>query len=814
MLSLNLVLNFIIVLHIVLLPVAPKQRKPPKERTLLEPTSTNEEVDYPSEEAHATRETGEMLLEPTRTASQETSSDNLQLDSPGALNGGLPNSANESLAASDTQRDCAELKKQLADVERRYAMLQEHHTNAKNAIQNLKKQVRKLESKADNFAKNSGFLNADQISALSKTSTQGHTWSVETVKQGLQIKFACGTTGYETLRKLGYPLPSSRTLARRIQGLRFLPGILQEVFDVMKCKAESMEDVEKDCVLFLDEMEIAAAFELDRSEDILLGGTTLPSKPEEPANKALVFMLGGINQRWKQVIGYEFTGKHVDGALLKDYVLDIVRRCNQISLRVRAVTCDMGSANRGMWREFGFSSHRNSTTVCSIPHPCLDGKELFFTADAAHVLKNLRGQLLSSGEFTLSEATVLHNKLPSPKVKLEHIKAVVDFDAERELKVAPALSKVHVSDGHFTKMKVGIALQFFREAAPAIRFWIKEGRLEAAAETTAWFMALVSKWYALMSSRHPSLALSHRNMEKYNAALKTLRLAVETIQGMHMGATSQWKPSQAGLLISTTVVLRLQEVFLGDERYEFVLTSRLLQDCLENLFSVVRLMKPVPTAYDLKCALRLVSVSQFLHTPRATSYELDDREYLVDLLAQAKKQCSETFSEEIDDSEVLFLEGLTSTECRILYYLGGFILKSVLKHVPCSQCKDALLGAPNNEYASLTLLKEYVSDGHNLIYPSSEVIRTLMNYEEHFTGVTTWCTNSIHTMKSPLKSLTEYLAKIDRPCLNTCADHREAICKMLIATYARLRLRVHLRQYPATRAEGHGSKTCAGVSLP
>ncbi|KAH9380310.1 hypothetical protein HPB48_021580 [Haemaphysalis longicornis] len=60
----------------------------------------------------------------------------------------------------------------------------------------------------------------------------------------------------------------------------------------MKCKAESMEDVEKDCVLFLDEMEIAAAFELDRSEDILLGGTTLPSKPDEPANKALVFMFG------------------------------------------------------------------------------------------------------------------------------------------------------------------------------------------------------------------------------------------------------------------------------------------------------------------------------------------------------------------------------------------------------------------------------------------------------------------------------------------------------------------------------------------
>lgn len=103
-----------------------------------------------------------------------------------------------------------------------------------------------------------------------------------------------------------------------------------------------------------------------------------------------------------------------------------------------------------------------------------------------------------------------------------------------------------------------------------------------------------------------------------------------------MGTTSNWKPSQAGLLISTTFVVRLQGVLLSDEGYEFFLTSRLLQDCLENHFSVVRLMKSVPSAYDMKCALRLVSVSQFSHTPRTGSYELDDREYFVGLLSQGK----------------------------------------------------------------------------------------------------------------------------------------------------------------------------------
>lgn len=70
----------------------------------------------------------------------------------------------------------------------------------------------------------------------------------------------------------------------------------------------------------------------------------------------------------------------------------------------------------------------------------------------------------------------------------------------------------------------------------------------------------------------------------------------------------------------------------------------------------------------------------------------------------------------------MFIEELKSKECCILYYLRGFIMKSVSKYVSCSQCKDAYLGEASNEYASLTVLEEHVSAGRNLIYASSEVI--------------------------------------------------------------------------------------------
>lgn len=138
-------------------------------------------------------------------------------------------------------------------------------------------------------------------------------------------------------------------------------------------------------------------------------------------------MIGGLKRRWKHVIAYHFTERGIDDLILNDYILNIVKLRTDISLRIRVVTSDMGSSNRATWHEFCFSSHGNSNTIRSIPHPCLEDKELFFTADAVHILKNIRGQLLSSVVFSpSSDATKCQHDLPSREVKLEHVRAVVD----------------------------------------------------------------------------------------------------------------------------------------------------------------------------------------------------------------------------------------------------------------------------------------------------------------------------------------------------------------------------------------------------
>ena len=61
-------------------------------------------------------------------------------------------------------------------------------------------------------------------------------WSNETVQKALQLKFTCGATGYELLIEQGVPLPSVRTLQRRMKGIDFEPGILRDVFTLLAVK--------------------------------------------------------------------------------------------------------------------------------------------------------------------------------------------------------------------------------------------------------------------------------------------------------------------------------------------------------------------------------------------------------------------------------------------------------------------------------------------------------------------------------------------------------------------------------------------------
>lgn len=92
----------------------------------------------------------------------------------------------------------------------------------------------------------------------------------------------------------------------------------------------------------------------------------------------------------------------------------------------------------------------------------------------------------------LSEKIVLRFSLLSTEISMQHVENLIEQQHDEQLKVALNPSEIHFSDSHFTKMKVGITVQMFREAPAGIRHLVNKGALPPETEATSWFFELLT----------------------------------------------------------------------------------------------------------------------------------------------------------------------------------------------------------------------------------------------------------------------------------------------------------------------------------
>ena len=365
------------------------------------------------------------------------------------------------------------------------------------------------------------FLNFDQQKAATKTSTRGCKWSSSTLKKSLQLHFACGHTGYNVLLSHNYSLPSLRTLRRSLENFRFNTGILSEVFTYLAIKVSAMSPQERECCMTLDEMSITAGVQYDNRNDNFLGGVTLPGHSGTDTH-VLVFMLGGITTRWKQTIAYYYAGNSTDGRVFADIVIQIIRMCHEIGLNVTAVTSDMGSPNRAMWKKLGIVIGRGIAAKNSFPHPCNSENNVCILADVPHLIKNVRNHIVSGQDIVLPQHIVQRFQLPSATVSVAPLNRLVKFQEHRDLKPAPRLTSKHLDISHFDKMKVSQALHVFSHSvSSALRLMVATENWEENVLTTAWFLEIMNKWFELMTSRHPGMAFSKFNTDKFSSFVFT-----------------------------------------------------------------------------------------------------------------------------------------------------------------------------------------------------------------------------------------------------------------------------------------------------
>lgn len=235
-------------------------------------------------------------------------------------------------------------------------------------------------------------LHGDQINFMLHDYKKMPQWCNSTLIKAYQIKFACGTSGYKELLNQGFPLPSLRTLSRKLENLKFKSGILDEVLEFLHIKVSHLKsDRDRDCLIVLDEISITPGTVFDTSTNNYVGYVTLPEHDDkEIATHGLVFMLASIGHRWKQSIAYYFTAKNTKGSIYKHIILEIILKVEKIGLKIHGIVSDMGSANQAMWREFNINVSRNSTVKNHCVHPYDTTRYLYFFHDSSHALKNFK----------------------------------------------------------------------------------------------------------------------------------------------------------------------------------------------------------------------------------------------------------------------------------------------------------------------------------------------------------------------------------------------------------------------------------------
>lgn len=122
-------------------------------------------------------------------------------------------------------------------------------------------------------------LNNDQIEMLCQPSQRCSKWSKDTLKRALRLKLSCGSSAYNEILRQGIPLPSERTLRRRLEGMDFQPGVSKNMFDLLSEQVSLfIDERERDCMLTLDEMSIAEGEQTDLSTMSYMGLSTLPDR--------------------------------------------------------------------------------------------------------------------------------------------------------------------------------------------------------------------------------------------------------------------------------------------------------------------------------------------------------------------------------------------------------------------------------------------------------------------------------------------------------------------------------------------------------
>lgn len=358
-------------------------------------------------------------------------------------------------------------------------------------------------------------------------------------------------------------LPSICTLRRFIRSYKLTVGFQNAFLETLRIRAESMNRQEKLIVLTFDSMSIKTELEYRCDQDRVIGfeelGPMINRATNTPriAKHALQFMIRGISTKWKQVIGYFFTGNSIGSTILQTLVKDAIKNLETIGFTVVAIVCDQESSHQACMKDMNVTPDNPTFNSPS-------GNIVHVLFDIPHLIKNLRNNLRNYDIMT-SEGSM----------EWDVLSTLYDLEKGSTLRLARKLTDRHLNLPPFAAMRVCLATQLLSfTVATAIRAYVRFGQLPESSLTTADGVEKIDKLFDILNStsidetkkwRKP---LSVRTGDQFQFLTDMLTwIKTWTFRHRTTGHVKKTLPFHHGLLMSIQSMKAIAEMLLQQREF-------------------------------------------------------------------------------------------------------------------------------------------------------------------------------------------------------------------------------------------------------
>lgn len=481
------------------------------------------------------------------------------------------------------------LEKQLEDKENLQKELNEYKTaNIELAKENIR--LLDLLQTAHNNGRAEAIQETEKL--LLKVFTPGQVtalitnkrinWQPDDIASAMALH-STGAKAYKFIREvMGIPLPCNSTLRRWAQRISCLPGLQTDVLKLMKLKRDCYTTLQAQLVLSFDEVKISSKYCYDKGLDQVQG----------PYNNAQVVMIRALFGNYKQPIYYNF-----DQVMTKEIFNEIVTSLFDIGYKVVATVSDMGGSNRGLWSSLGIDINN-----VSIAHPKDSESNIYFFADAPHLLKLMRNHFIDDG-------FIINGEHLTKKILEQTLQVITEN--KNEVRLAHKLNDSLLTVTKRGRQRVRPAAQLWSQTNSAAVSWCGARGLLADPnwQQCSNVIGLINHWFDIMNRRSmrpnglPCQQAYGMSLEEQNKVLSEM---IDFMTELRIPRHKSMLHFQKGIIMSSRALPLLhKEMCLKHTEVSYILTYRLNQDLLENFFAQIRsagitYTNPLPTEFKYR----------------------------------------------------------------------------------------------------------------------------------------------------------------------------------------------------------------------